>query len=165
MKYARIASASSLVLTLALAGCGSSTAPAPMDPLTGAWTNATCFGSTSMAPDISSCSVTLTFTSSLDLSLTAAWLSRPATASYPGCTTTKRVTGQRWSTRVVRGMDVFTVTGTGTSTVERTGCVNATDDLGATPVTDISIDSGDIGYLLSNNELTVLSSNVAGTYQ
>jgi hypothetical protein len=158
-----MALASSFVALFALAGCGSTSAP--VDPLTGAWSNATCFGSTSTPSDIASCKVTLDFTASLDVSLTATWLYMPATATYPGCTTTKLVTGQQWSTRSGVDMEILTVTGAGSATTERTGCVNATDDLMATPTTDISIGSGDTGYQLGNGVLTVLTNDIAGTYK
>jgi hypothetical protein len=155
--------ASSLVALFALAGCGSTTTAA-VDPLTGTWSNTTCFGTTSTPPDISSCTVSLAFTASLDVSLTATWLSMPATAVYPGCTTTQEVTGQRWSTRSGAGREILTVTGTGSATTARTGCVNMTDDLMATPTTEISIGSGDTGYQIENGVLTVLSNDIAGTY-
>jgi hypothetical protein len=159
-----MALASSLLAVFALAGCGSSSTGA-VDPLTGTWSNATCFGTASTPPDITSCTVSLTFTASLDVSLTATWLSMPATAVYPGCTTTQVVTGQKWSTRSGTDMEVLTVTGAGSATTARAGCVNMTDNQTATPTTDISIDSGDTGYQLEDGTLTILSSNIAGTYK
>jgi hypothetical protein len=161
MTFARIASVPSLLALFALAGCNT----AAQDPLTGTWTNTTCFGSTSTPADISSCSVALSFTSGLDVSLTATWLSMPATAQYPGCTTTKRVTGQQWSTQSGQEGEILTVTGDGTATTARSGCVNATDDLAAMPVTGISIESGNTDYQISNGILTVTSGNLTGTYK
>jgi hypothetical protein len=154
-------SGSVLVALLALAGCSG----APQDPLTGTWSNASCFGASSTPADISSCTVELTFTASLDVSLQATWLSMPATAVLPGCTTTKLVTGQTWSTRSGVNMEIFTVAGTGMSTTERTGCVHATDDQMPTPVTDISIDEGDTDYQLAGGSLTVLQGDLSGTYE
>lgn len=152
----------SLCGALALAGCG--TGSGADDPLTGSWSNATCYGSTSTPSDVASCSVTLSFTATLDVELTAAWISMPATAMYPGCTTTKRVSGQRWSTDAASPTATLTVTGDGGSTVERTSCVNAADNLAAMATTDISIPSGDTEYQIVDGKLTILSSNIAGTY-
>jgi hypothetical protein len=156
-------SAPILLAVIAVAGCGSSAAE---DPLTGTWSNTTCYGTTSTPADISSCTVALTFTAGLDISLQATWLSMPATATHPGCTTTELVTGQTWSTMSGdNDMQVFTVSGAGTSTTARTGCVNMTDDLMPTPTTDISITEGDTDYQLSSGSLTVLAGPLAGTYQ
>jgi hypothetical protein len=146
---------------LALSGCGSA---AGTDPLTGTWSNATCFGTTSTPADIESCSVALSFGADLNVELTATWISMPATAMYPGCTTTKLVTGQQWSTDDVMPTSTLDVTGTGASTVQRTGCVNGSDDLSATPTSDISIPSGDTRYQIVDGKLTVLSGDIAGTY-
>jgi hypothetical protein len=168
MNLIRIVSVPFLAAAFALTGCGTSAPPAdtaPMAPLAGTWSNATCFGTASTPSTDTSCTVALTFTSSLDVSLTATWLSMPATATYPGCTTTKEVTGQRWSTQAGENDEILTVTGVGAATMERTGCVNMTDDLMATPVTDISIESGQTDYQLSNGTLTVLSGDLAGTYE
>jgi hypothetical protein len=162
MNLIRIVSVPFLAAAFALTGCGTTAA---VDPLTGTWSNVTCFGTASTPPTDTSCTVALTFTSSLDVSLTATWLSMPATATYPGCTTTEEVTGQQWSTQTGENHEILTVTGVGAATMERTGCVNMTDDRMATPVTDISIDSGETDYQLSNGTLTVLSGNLAGTYK
>ena len=148
---------------LALTGCNGIGGSAS-DPLTGTWSNATCFGSTSTPTSIASCSVALTFTADLDVSLTATWLSMPATAMYPGCTTTEQVTGQQWSTNDAMPTETLAVTGTGTATKERTGCVDSADDMASTPTSDISIPSGDTQYQIVGSELTILSGDIAGTY-
>jgi hypothetical protein len=162
MTLPRIILGLSLAGMLALAGCGGTGSTS--DPLTGTWSNATCYGSTSTPSNISSCSVTLSFTADLNVGLTAAWISMPATAMYPGCTTTKRVSGQLWSTDDAMPTETLTVTGTGDATMERTGCVNAVDDLEAMSTSDISIPSGDTQYQIIDGKLTILSSNIAGTY-
>ena len=162
MTLSRMVLGLSLVGALALAGCGST--GSAVDPLTGTWSNATCFGSTSAPSDIASCSVALSFTADLNFELTAAWVSMPATSMYPGCTTTKRVTGQQWSTDGATPTGTLDVAGAGTATVERSGCVNSVDDLQAMPATDISIRPGNMQYQIVDGKLTILSSDLAGSY-
>ena len=162
MTLPRILLGLSVGALLALTGCGGTASGT--DPLTGTWSNATCFGSTSTPSNISSCSVALSFTADLNMGLTAAWISMPATAMYPGCTTTKRVSGQLWSTDDAMPTETLTVTGVGDSTVERTGCVNAADDLEAMSTSDISIPSGETKYQIVDGKLTILSGSIAGTY-
>lgn len=142
---------------LALSGCGSSSAD---DPLTGTWNNATCFGDAEPSADIERCTTSLTFTVGLDIDLVAVWFSRPATSINPGCVTSRRVSGQQWSTDAA----TFTVTGSGAATIERTGCVDPTDDYAATATSDIAIPGGDTSYQISGTTLTVLSGDLTGTY-
>lgn len=149
----------SLVSLLVASGCSSS------DPLSGTWSNDTCFGSDAMPDDIESCEVALTFTDELDVSLAAEWVSLPATADYPGCITTKIVTGQSWSTDAGDNFDVLTIEGSGAATIERAGCVNADDDMDPQATTDISIPSGDIHYQISDGVLTILTSALQGAYE
>ena len=148
----------SLLTLLASAGCRSS------DPLAGTWKNDTCFGSDSTPADIESCEVALTFTDGLEVSLAAEWVSLPATATYPGCITTRRVEGQTWSTKADGSADVLDIAGVGSATIERRGCVNAEDDLDPSETTGISIPSEQIDYQISDNVLTILTSTLAGTY-
>lgn len=157
MKLIRMALGLSLGSVLAVTGCGRSGAD---DPLAGTWSNTACFGSESTPADIAGCSVALTFTNDLDIELKAEWMSRPATLTHPGCTTTKRVTGQRWSTN----SELLAVTGRGDATIERANCVNMEDDMSATSTSDISIPTGDIKYQISNDKLTILSGSLAGMY-
>jgi hypothetical protein len=161
MKLTQMVLGLSIGGALAVAGCGNSGAD---DPMTGTWSNTTCFGSTSTPPDIASCRVELTFTPDLDIELKAEWVSLPATLTNPRCTTTKRVTGQQWSTKRATSSEILAVTGQGTATVERATCINMEDDLMATSTSDISIPSGDTKYQISNDELTILSGPLAGTY-
>lgn len=157
MKLTQMALGLSLGSVLAVTGCGSSGAD---DPLAGTWRNTACFGSESTPADIAGCTVELTFTNDLDIELKAEWMSRPATLTHPGCTTTKRVTGQQWST----DSRMLAVTGHGEATIERADCVNMEDDMTATSTSDISIPSGDTKYQISNDKLTILSRSLAGTY-
>jgi hypothetical protein len=143
----------------AIAGCGTDAAD---DPLAGTWSNDTCFGTSSKPADVESCTTELSFSNDLDVELEATWISLAATATYPGCTTTKLVTGQQWSTDHAK--DTFTVDGGGESTVERSNCVNSEDDLSSTATTDISIPSGATTYTLSGDTLTVQSGTLKGVY-
>lgn len=156
MKLTKMALGLSLGFVFAVTGC----AGGGDDPLTGTWKNKACFGSESAPADIKECTVTLTFTDDLDIELAAEWMSRPATLTNPGCTTTKRVTGQQWST----DSETLAVTGSGHSTIERANCVNMEDNMMAKATTEISIPSGDTKYQISNNQLTILSRGLAGTY-
>jgi hypothetical protein len=153
------------VLGLSLVGLIASTGCRSSDPLSGTWSNDTCFGTESTPDDIESCGVTLTFTDDLEMSLAAEWVSLPATADYPGCITTKRVTGQSWSTEAEADFDVLFVDGDGTATVERDGCVNAEDDMYPTATSGISIPSGEIEYQISDDVLTILTSDLQGAYE
>lgn len=148
----------SLLTLFAASGCRSS------DPLSGTWSNDTCFGSESTPDDIESCGVSLKFTDSLEVSLEAEWVSLPATATYPGCITTRSVTGQTWSTTEEADFDVLHIEGSGSATVERNGCVYSEDDLDATDTSDISIPSGDIDYQISDGVLTILTGDLQGAY-
>lgn len=148
----------SLVSLLAFSGCRSS------DPLAGTWSNETCYGSTSTPEDIESCEVALTFTDGLEMSLRAEWVSLPATANFPGCITTQEVTGKDWSTRPESDFDVLTVKGHGTATMERRGCVRPEDDLDETETSQIKLPSGEINYQITDGVLTILTTELEGTY-
>ncbi|MEO7327352.1 MAG: hypothetical protein ABI193_02155 [Minicystis sp.] len=145
----------SLAALLALSACGGSN-----DPLTGTWSNSSCFGSATTPADVEKCSTALTFKDSLEIELEAKWFSMPATATNPGCITTKQVTGQTWSTNA----DAFTVSGSGSSTIERSSCVNDTDNLASAPTSDIEIPNGDTRYQITDNTLTILAGKLKGTY-
>ena len=148
----------SLLTLITAAGCRSS------DPLSGSWSNDTCYGSDSTPDDIESCGVALTFTDGLEISMDAKWVSLPATANYPGCITTRSVTGQSWSTTQEADFDVLHVEGRSHATIERNGCVYPADDLDQTGTSDISIASGDVNYQISDNVLTVLTGDFQGAY-
>lgn len=149
----------SLVSVFAMAGCGNGVAD---DPLTGTWDNTSCFGSPSKPADIESCTSELTFSNELEIELKATRISLAATAMFPGCTSTKVVTGQQWSAE--HAADTFTVTGKGGATLERTDCVNMEDNLNPTATSDISIPSGDTTFVISEDTLTVKSGTLQGTY-
>jgi hypothetical protein len=159
MKFNKLAIGFSIVSVLAIAGCGNGVSD---DPLAGSWSNTNCFGASSKPADIESCSSELTFSNELDIELKATWISLAATAMTPGCTTTRLVTGQQWSTEHEAG--TFTVTGSGASTIERTNCVNDEDNLNASATTDISIPGGEVTYVLKSETLTVQSSSLQGSY-
>lgn len=147
---------------LATAGCAIN---GPNDALTGTWTNSDCFGSPAMPADIQSCSISLAFASDLSVSLTDTRQSQPATALYPRCTTTRRVTGQQYSTSdPASNSRTVTITGSGTSTLERTGCANSTDNAAPTADTADSIPSGALGYELGADILTFATGPLAGHY-
>lgn len=159
IKLSNIALGLSLASVLAMAGCGNGVAD---DPLAGTWSNTSCFGSATKPTDIASCRSELMFSNDLEIELTATRISLAATAMYPGCTTTKMVTGQQWY--VEHETDTVTITGEGASTIERTDCVNTSDNLDERPTTDISIPAGDTIYVVANNKLTVQSGALQGTY-
>lgn len=159
MNLHSIAAASSMLALLALQGCGNGVAD---DPLTGTWTNTTCFGTDSTPADVASCTVTLTFSDGLDIQLQATWISLAATATNPGCTTTRLVQGQTWSAD--HEENTFTVSGDGEATLERSDCVNAEDNQAASATTDIAIPSGDTTYSISGDTLTVTTGALQGTY-
>src|SRR5512132_341140 len=137
----------SFAMVLAGVGCGGD------DPLTGSWSNDSCFGVKTMPEGVKSCRTSLTFTNELTFELKAEQVSEPATAMAPGCTTPRLITGQTWSTDGTS----FTLEGPGKATMERTSCVNATDELKAAPTSDIAIPTDRSGYVITDNSLTIAS--------
>jgi len=150
----RMALGLSVAMIFAGVGCGGE------DPLTATWSNANCFGSKGTPEGIKSCTTELTFTTDLAFSLEAKQFSEPATAKAPGCTTTRRVGGQTWSTEGTS----FTLAGTGKATTERSSCVNATDEFKAAPTTDIGVASGTSAYVITDKSLSISTGPLAGTY-
>ena len=145
----------SVALAFVAAGCGGD------DPLASTWTNTSCFGSKATPEGIKSCSTALTFTNDLAFSLKAEEFSEPATAKAPGCTTTRHVDGQTWSTDGT----TFTLTGTGKATMERSSCVNASDEFKAVATTDIAVPAGRTDYVITDDTtLTITKGPLAGTY-
>ena len=59
---------------------------------------------------------------------------------------------------------MLNVEGSGTATIKRYGCVYTEDDSDATATTGISIPSGEISYQISDGVLSILSSDIQGTY-
>ena len=78
----------------------------------------------------------------------------------PGCTTTRSVDGQTWST----DGDTFTLAGEGKATMERSSCVTASDEFKSMPTTSIAVKSGASGYVITDNSLTIATGALAGTY-
>ena len=150
----RMALGLSVAMVFAGVGCGGD------DPLTGTWSNDTCFGAKTTPEGIKSCKTSLTFTNELTFTLKAEQISEPATATNPGCTTTRMVDGQSWST----DGNTFTLEGSGKATMERTSCVNTVDNLKAAPTTDIAVAAGGSGYVITDNSLTIAAGPLAGTY-
>jgi hypothetical protein len=150
----RMALGLSVAMVFAGVGCGGD------DPLTGSWTNTACFGAKATPDGVKSCTTTLSFTNELAFSLKSEQFSEPATAVAPGCTTTRLVEGQSWST----DGDTFTLAGGGKATLARSSCVNATDEFPATTTTDIAIPSAGSGYVITDNSLTIAAGLLAGTY-
>jgi hypothetical protein len=131
----------------------------------GTWHNTACFGTPLTPPDFAECTLALTFRTDLGIELKGEWVSLPATSMRPRCITTRRVTGQRWSTEhATADSEKLTVTGTGAATIERADCLHKEDDLKASPTSDISIVSSTAHYQISNDKLTILSGDLAGTY-
>jgi hypothetical protein len=155
MMFNRITLGLSLVLGLAVVGCGGD------DPLTGTWTNTTCYGSTSLPDGIESCTTALTFSADLAFALEAKQFSEPATVVNPGCTTLRAVKAQTWST----DGDTFSLAGTGTATMERSSCVTPTDESQPAATSDISIPKGSSAYTIAGDALTIASGSLAGTYK
>ena len=160
----RMAIGSALLSMLALVGCpeGATGDGGKEDPIAGKWTSDTCYGGGATLANVESCSVELDLQSDLNLDLNAAWVSLPATEEYPGCTTTRHVTGLKWHTD--HKTSTLTVTGTANATLERTGCVKEEDNLKAEPTQDIEVRPGDMTYELKGDTLTILSGSLKGTY-
>ena len=159
MKFNSISIGLSLVSLFAMAGCGNGVED---DPLAGTWSNTGCYGSTSKPADVESCTTELTLGDDLNVELRAEWISLAATATNPGCTTTRLITGQQWSAE--HETDTLTVTGEGVATIERTSCVNDDDNMDAAPTSDVSIPNGKTIYVLSGDTLTVKSGLLTGIY-
>jgi hypothetical protein len=154
MSLNRMALGLSVTMMLIGAGCGGD------DPLTSTWSNTTCFGSATMPEGIKDCKTTLTFNADLTFSLQAQQFSEPATATNPGCTTTRLIEGQTWSTDGTS----FTLASTGKATMERTSCVNATDENKPVATTDIAVPTGRAEYVITDTSLTIASGALKGTY-
>lgn len=160
MNFHNIAFGLSFVTALAMTGCGSE---AEDDPLAATWSNTECFGMASKPDDVESCTSALMFTNDLELELRTDWISLSATATNPGCTTTRQVKGQQWSAD--HDQQTFTLTGNGEATIERTNCVNDEDNLETTATNDLDIPSGDSPYTINGDTLTVDSGALRGTYK
>ncbi len=154
MMLNRMALGLSVALVFAGAGCGGD------DPLTGTWSNATCFGAKTTPEGIKSCSTALTFTADLEFSVKTQQFSEPATATAPGCTTTRTVDGQTWSTDGT----AFALEGTGKVMMERSSCVNATDEFKPMATADLAAPTGGSDYVISDKTLTIAKGPLAGAY-
>ena len=150
----RMALGLSVAMMFAGVGCGGE------DPLTATWSNTSCFGFKGTPVGMKSCSTQLTFTADLAFSLEAKQFAEPATAVGPGCTTTRKVQGQTWSTDGTS----FTLGNTGKATTERSSCVNASDEFKAVATKDIEVASGTTAYAITDNSLNIPSGPLAGTY-
>ena len=150
----RMALGLSIAMVLAVAGCGGD------DPLTGTWSNDSCYGSSAKPTGVEECKTSLKFSDDLTFELRSEEVAMPATATAPGCTTTREIKGQKWST----DGKTFTLEGTGKATVERTNCVNATDEFQAAPTPDIKIPTGSSPYTIVDESLTIQSGPLKGTY-
>jgi hypothetical protein len=144
----------SVTMALACAGCGGD------DPLAATWSNSNCYGFKGTPEGIKSCTTALTFTNDLTFTLKAEQFSEPATATSPGCTTTRDVTGQTWST----DGDAFTLDSAGKATQKRSSCVNAADEFDTKATTDIGVAAGTAAYVITDNSLTISAGPLAGTY-
>lgn len=154
MILTRIALGLSIATMLASTGCGGD------DPLTGTWKNTGCFGVSATPAGIKSCTTELSFPTDLNFSLKAEQFSEPATATAPGCTTTRKVSGQTWST----DGDNVAIEGTGAATLARSSCVNATDEFAEAATTDISVGAGTAAYVITGDSLSIATGPLAGTY-
>jgi hypothetical protein len=150
----RMALGLSAAMVLAVTGCGGE------DPLTGTWTNNSCFGSATKPAGVEECKTSLTFSDDLTFSLKSEEEAMPATATAPGCTTTREIKGQSWST----DGKTFTLVGTGKATIERSNCVNETDEFQAAPTPDMKMPTGSATYTIVDESLTIESGLLKGTY-
>jgi hypothetical protein len=151
----RMALGLSVAVALAVVGCGGH------DPLTGTWSNDSCFGSSTMPAGVDECKTSLTFNDDLTFAVKAEETAKPATATGPGCTTTRRIEGQTWSTDA----STFTLAGSGKATIERSGCVNDKDEFKVGPTTDMNIPGGSSKYtIVDDKSLTIESGPLKGTY-
>jgi hypothetical protein len=150
----RMALGLSVATVLAVAGCGSE------DPLTGTWSNESCFASSTKPAGVEKCKTSLKFNEDLTFSIKAEEIAMPATATAPGCTTTREIKGQTWSTDA----STFTLAGAGKATIERSSCVNAKDEFQAAPTIDMDIPTGTSKYTIVDESLTIESGPLKGTY-
>jgi len=159
-----------LIALIALGGCkkdettetGTGATP---DPLTGDWGSDICFGSAQKPADVESCKTTLSFSKDLDFTLEAEWVNLAATPEYPGCTTKKRVTGQKWATD--HATNTLTLSGESRATMERTKCVNEKDNLQTAPTQDIAVAAGKYKYSVDDDgdTLNIDSGPLRGAYK
>lgn len=151
----------SIFAVLATVGCGNG----PDDALTGTWTNTSCYGSAVMPANIQRCSLQLAFGADLTVTLIDSRQSQPATQMYPRCTITRRVSGQRYSTSDgTSSRMTVTITGVGMATLERSGCANPDDNVGAMSETFDAVPNGPITYQLNADTLTITAGPLAGSY-
>lgn len=145
-------------LMLLAAACGGN---GPDDPLTGSWSNATCFGDTSQPADIQSCKLTISLERDLTVIVKDSRQSLPATAVNPRCTAIRTMTGLRYSTN---SAGTLTFTGTTSSTLVRKDCANMADNLAETADTRDSVSAGSTGYSITDTTLSVSSGQLSGDY-
>jgi hypothetical protein len=157
----RILLSASIFAVLATVGCGNG----PDDAITGTWTNTSCFGAAVMPANIQQCSLRLEFGADLTATLIDSRQSQPATQMYPRCTITRRVSGQRYSTSDgTSSRMTLTITGVGMATLERSGCANPDDNVGAMADTFDAVPNGPIPYQLNADTLTITAGPLAGSY-
>lgn len=159
MNIRQIALGFSLLSASAMVGCGNGVEG---DPLAAEWTNDKCFGSASMPSDVESCAVSLTLGDDLSVQLDATWISLAATETNPGCTTTRSVTGQVWSSD--HATNTLTISGTGVATIARADCVIPEDNFEAKETTEIALVAGEAVYEINSDSLTIQSGSLKGTY-
>jgi hypothetical protein len=144
-----------LLATLALAGCGG-------DPLVGTWRSTSFPGG--MRPEwITSYQSEITFNSNMTASGVTTTVYAASSPVHPGCTEIRRSTGSTWMTSTSGSTMTLTIGGTSTDTVERTGCVNASEN--QTPMTNTTTSESRISgltYTIMGNVLT-LTITVMGT--
>lgn len=144
-----------LVLSI---GCGGK---GPDDPITGTWSNANCYGDTTMPADIQSCKLSVRFDADLSVTLINSRQSLPATATFPRCITNRTVSGMKYSTD---NMGTLTLTGSSMSTLERKECANVADNQATMADTRDSLSAGKISYTITTKTLTITSGQLTGEY-
>ena len=138
-----------LILAVAVSACGAKSSTD--DPLTGTWSNTTCYQQTGLPDNVESCATSLTFTADLKFTLVYTEQAPPASAVTPRCLTTHKVTGQTWSEGIKNNAQTLSLAGAGKATVSVTGCVHDSDNKGETTDTATSVAPGDMVYAINAN--------------
>ena len=114
-----------------------------------------------MPSDIQTCKLSVRFDQDLTVTLLDSRQSLPATATYPRCITLRTVTGMKYSTN---NGSTLTLTGTSSSSLERTNCANVADNQAATADSRDSLAAGTMTYTITDKTLSIVLGQIAGSY-